>query len=212
MGITERREREKEQRHNDILDAAERIFFGKGYSAATMDDIAAAAELSKGTIYLYFKTKEEVYFAITLRGLKILTELSLKASAQGRNGLEKVFLIGRAFLQFSKEYPNYFNALAYYEIKETEVPACESEAAKCDDAGNDALEILVEALKTGIEDGSIRQDIDPRTMAIILWGQTSGVIQVVALKGDHFKKWHGVNMDSIVDAAFHMIRCELENK
>ena len=48
MGITERREREKEQRKNDIVDAAERVFFKRGHEYATMDDVAIEAELSKG--------------------------------------------------------------------------------------------------------------------------------------------------------------------
>ncbi|MCK5408322.1 MAG: helix-turn-helix transcriptional regulator, partial [Candidatus Krumholzibacteria bacterium] len=60
MGIAERREREKEQRRIDIIDAAERVFFSKGWQAATMDDVAEAVELSKATLYLYFKNKEEL--------------------------------------------------------------------------------------------------------------------------------------------------------
>jgi AcrR family transcriptional regulator len=72
MGTAERREREKEERRNSILDAAEKVFFSKGVREATMDDIAEEAEVSKGTIYLYFGSKEEVYLGIDLRALKIL--------------------------------------------------------------------------------------------------------------------------------------------
>jgi TetR/AcrR family transcriptional regulator len=50
MGITERKEREKEQRRNAIIDAAEKIFFTKGMDNSTMDDVAEEAELSKGTL------------------------------------------------------------------------------------------------------------------------------------------------------------------
>ena len=52
MGIAERREREREQRRNTILDAAETVFFSKGINLATMDEVAEEAELSKGTLYL----------------------------------------------------------------------------------------------------------------------------------------------------------------
>ena len=61
MGITERKEREKLQRREDILNAAERVFFSKGHKNSTMDDVAEEAELSKGTLYLYFKSKEGFY-------------------------------------------------------------------------------------------------------------------------------------------------------
>ena len=56
MGIAERKEREKLQRRNDIIDAAERLFFQHGFETPTMDDVAREAELSKGTLYLYFKS------------------------------------------------------------------------------------------------------------------------------------------------------------
>ncbi|NJK86044.1 MAG: helix-turn-helix transcriptional regulator [Bacteroidales bacterium] len=75
MGISERKEREKEQRRSDIVDAAEKIFFKKGFEYATMDEIAEQAELSKGTLYLYFKSKEELLYAIHLRAMKIIKGL-----------------------------------------------------------------------------------------------------------------------------------------
>ncbi|MEO8168159.1 MAG: helix-turn-helix domain-containing protein, partial [bacterium] len=60
MGIIERKEREKEHRREDIIAAAQKIFFEKGLPSATMDEIAEAAELSKGTLYLYYKSKEDL--------------------------------------------------------------------------------------------------------------------------------------------------------
>ena len=89
MGIKERREREKEQRRNDILDAAEQMFFEKGYNATKMDDVAEKAELSKGTLYLYFKNKEELYFGLTHRALLNLRErfrVVLDGDGNGRSG------------------------------------------------------------------------------------------------------------------------------
>ena len=50
MGITERKEREKEHRKEEIIDAAQKVFFEKGLLSSTMDDIAEAAELSKGCL------------------------------------------------------------------------------------------------------------------------------------------------------------------
>ncbi len=80
MGIVERREREKEHRRNSILDAAEEIFFSKGIHLATMDEVAARAELSKGTLYIYFKSKEELYYGITMRALTVLKDMFQKSN------------------------------------------------------------------------------------------------------------------------------------
>ena len=60
MGIRERKEREKERRRQQITVAAKKVFSDKGFNRATMDDIANEAELSPGTLYLYFKNKEEL--------------------------------------------------------------------------------------------------------------------------------------------------------
>jgi AcrR family transcriptional regulator len=72
MGIQERKEREKERRRQQIMVAAKRVFSEKGFNKATMEDIAQEAELSPGTLYLYFRNKEELYASLSLRILQYL--------------------------------------------------------------------------------------------------------------------------------------------
>ncbi len=72
MGIQERKEREKERRRQQIIVAAKRVFSEKGFNKATMEDIAKEAELSPGTLYLYFKNKEDLYASLSLRILQYL--------------------------------------------------------------------------------------------------------------------------------------------
>ena len=72
MGIQERKEREKERRRQQIMVAAKRVFSDRGFTKATMEDIAQEAELSPGTLYLYFKNKEELYASLSLRILQYL--------------------------------------------------------------------------------------------------------------------------------------------
>ena len=67
MGVTDRREREKEERRIAILDAAERVFEDKGFESSKMGEIAEVAELSKGTLYLYFKNKNDLFLAMSTR-------------------------------------------------------------------------------------------------------------------------------------------------
>jgi AcrR family transcriptional regulator len=72
MGIQERKERERERRRQQIMVAAKRVFSDKGFSKSTMEDIAKEAELSPGTLYLYFKNKDELYASLSLRILQYL--------------------------------------------------------------------------------------------------------------------------------------------
>lgn len=72
MGIRERKKREKERRAQQIIVAAGRVFSRKGFNQAVINDIAREAELSIGTIYFYFKNKEELYVTLSLRILQYL--------------------------------------------------------------------------------------------------------------------------------------------
>lgn len=69
MGVKERKVKEKMARKQDILSAAEKLFIQNGYQKTTLEDIADSCELSKGTIYLYFKNKEQLFLSILERAL-----------------------------------------------------------------------------------------------------------------------------------------------
>ncbi len=216
MGITERKEREKEQRRQDIIDAAEKVFFSKGIIESTMDDVAEQAELSKGTLYLYFQSKDELYFAVTKRGLDILTDMFKKAAKKEKRGIDKIHAIGKAYYAFSKKYPDYFQAMIYYDSRTCDFDDMSPMAIDCEKQGLNTLGFCADVLREGIEDGSIRSDIDPFKVAVILWGQTSGILQLICLKGKHIQQRHNAfrfkDLDDIVLSSFEFIRHSLEAK
>jgi TetR/AcrR family transcriptional regulator len=206
MGIAERREREKEQRKNDIIDAAERVFFRMGHEHATMDDVAEEAELSKGTLYLYFKNKEELYLAIHLRGNRILHELFKKAVQGAQNGLDQTQAIGRAYVDFYKNYPDYFNALLYYESRPIDFGDENSVAIQCLEEGRFTLELLIEAIETGKKDGSVKKDIDAVKTAVSLWGQTTGVVQIASFKEKIVLQPHfSLSAEDVIEYSFELL-------
>ena len=215
MGIIERRQREKEHRHNDIIDAAERVFFSKGFENATMDDVAEEAELSKGTLYIYFKSKEDLYLAITKRGLDILTKVFEKAFSKATIGLEKIYTIGQAYRDFSKKHTDYFQAMAYFDLRVKEISNESPNAKASIDQGEKVLTICAEAIRCGIEDGSIRSDLDPEKAAIVLWGQTNGILQLILNKGKHMKEmlksFGFITLEEIIDYSFDLVRHSLQN-
>jgi AcrR family transcriptional regulator len=100
MGVKERREREEGARLAAILSAAERIFAERGYFHARMDDIAEAAELAKGTLYYYFKSKDEIFVHLLEReSRKIHEELQRRIS-----GGESFLEILEVWIEFYLEY------------------------------------------------------------------------------------------------------------
>lgn len=216
MGIKERKEREKQQRRDAIIDAAEKVFFRKGIEIATMDEVAETAELSKGTLYLYFKSKQDLYLAVTKRGLDILTEMSKQEVKKHDKGIEKIHALGKTYHEFSKKYPDYFQAMVYFDMSISEIDLKDSNAEACQKQGEEALMVCVEALKKGIDDGSIRSDIDPLKVAVILWGHSLGILRLISIKQkyieDIFAHFQFKNVDDVVDYSFELMRRSLASK
>ncbi len=179
MGTTERREREKEQRRNEIINSAERVFFSKGIENSTMDEIAEDAELSKGTLYLYFKSKEELFHAICGRAGKKLLGMFEESIKDKKSGLLKVKSIGQAFYDFSQIYPEYYEVIK--RADSMKVCDCENlhEAKKAKEQGEETLGLLKKCVNEGINDGSIRSELDTEITSIMLYGMSKGVIQIM---------------------------------
>ena len=190
MGTVERRAREKERRRKAIVDSAEKIFFRKGFEAATMDEIAEAAELSKGTLYLYFSCKEDLYFAVTKRGLDILTEMFEQAEKNEEIGLARVRAVGAAYFAFSRKHPDYFQSLMFFDLKNFKFDTPSPMAEACSLQGDRLIHIVARAVAGGIEDGSIRSDLDPLKTALFLWSMSNGIRQMLASKWEHFRDHH----------------------
>jgi AcrR family transcriptional regulator len=214
MGITERREREKEQRQNAIIDAAEKVFFSKGVENATMDEVAEQAELSKGTLYLYFENKDDLYHAICLRGLNILHVLFEEAAASEEKGVDKLNAFGRAYFTFYQQYPHYLNAMMHHEGRKLELVDNEKypHVSLCIEAGNKLFGFMQEAVRIGIQDGSLRSDLDPLLVSVVLWGHSNGIMQLIETKGEMFKKMMGLNSEDVMSYSYQLIRYYLENR
>jgi AcrR family transcriptional regulator len=205
MGTSERREREKEQRRAVIIMAAEELFFTKGISNTTMDDIADKVELSKGAVYLYFKSKEELFVAIVQRGLAILHGFFTAAAQRQGNGLERLRGIGDEFYRFHLEYPNYFSAIFYHEFHAAIHDGEESIASELLKDGEEMMDLTAQVIREGIADGSIRAGVDPRTAALILDGFLTGIIRMVSAEKDHLLKCHQVDGGELIRVAMNMI-------
>ncbi len=200
MGIQERKEREKLQRHNEIIDAAEKVFFTKGIEHATMDEVAEEAELSKGTLYLYFNSKEDLHFAICMRGLVMLKEKFEQAISKSNTVLQNLVQIGLTFVKFSKEYPDYFKVMSHFEGKNLD----ENQPRYQHTEKDNVMDVMVKLIEQGKNDGSIRNDINPNVIAHILWAQTTGVLQLMAVKKFHLDMFD-ISEEDIIKSHFEIV-------
>jgi TetR/AcrR family transcriptional regulator len=175
MSTADRKEREKERRRNEIIDAAEKLFFSRGYESVTMDDIAKETELARGTLYLYFKNKDNIYIAIGIRGLKILNGLFKEGYLKGESGIEKIQSMLLAVYEFSKKYPGYYATIGNLQgrgLDKKDFPEME----EMESVHGDSFRIVLEAFNVGMRDGTVRSDVDPAKAAFILTASIQSVL------------------------------------
>jgi TetR/AcrR family transcriptional regulator len=187
VGITERKERERKQRRNDIIDAAERIFFSRGFAGASMDEVAEEAELSKGTLYLYFKSRDDLQFAIFMRGSDILMKMMNRQLKTGGDGYSNLLALAEAFIRFSREYPDYFNLFMHFESSRMVNLNIDQEQIQLYLREQSPLALVSRHVLKGIGDGSLRSDLSPEVFSATLWSQMLGVLIILNNKADLYE-------------------------
>src|SRR5688500_7907391 len=147
--IADRRQEEKDRRRNEIIDAAENLYREVGWDAVTMDSVARSARLSRALVYVYFKDKGELHFAIAQRAMEMLRSRFEDASSRARTGIEQIEAIGRAYMAYGLEFPHYFDACARLELRATEAPDQGTQEAAALEIGKRIHEVVVAALVAG---------------------------------------------------------------
>lgn len=174
MSVKKRRAREREARRAAILDAAERVLEAVGYRNLRMEEVAEAAELSKGTLYLYFEGKDALCAGIAERRMRVLIPELQAVGAAAPDGLSALGGMSRTFLENARRAPHVLRvAIDWFQ------------APRLDDASddfrryrervNEILQTMIDTIARGQADGSIRSDVDPFHKAIQSWSSGVGV-------------------------------------
>lgn len=192
MGITERKGREKEKRRQEILKAAKTIFFKNGFEHSSMDMVADRCQLAKGTLYLYFKSKEELYLSLMEDGLDLLHGLTEQAIAEGKTVEEKLLKATEVYFDFTQKHKDYFQIMTMLDSGMFD---------KVDKEKVERIRILQVTgfgrLETVIEDG-IRQGVFPSDMnakeaVLMSWSGIWGGIMLSTEKRSILPMFSGVD-------------------
>lgn len=170
MTLADRKQREKEQRRNAIIDAAEKVFFARDYDSVSMDDIAKEAELSKALLYYYFEDKEALFFAVARRSMDILGTLVRKRFSSDNSGAGNLRALGLAYAEFAAEYPDHFRAYSYllsgrFALRN---PTDNEDLREFMERRKTSVDISCRMIEGGIRDGSVRPDVNPVEVATLL--------------------------------------------
>jgi TetR/AcrR family transcriptional regulator len=160
MSTVERRERDKNRRRDEILQSAEQVFAEKGFEAAGMAEIARRADLSKGAVYLYFRGKDDLAFALFERETRRLLLVFQQETAAFPRGIDKIRALSRAFLLFYRDNSSSYirkNFGFFFNSAHMANPSARASAENL----KEIFSLIIAILSAGLRDGSIRADIDP---------------------------------------------------
>ena len=175
MGIYERKQREKEQRKKEIIDAARKVFSNKGFNTATMEEIASEAELSSGTLYLYFKNKEELHTSLSIEILKHLADEIQKVVSQDISVEDKIERFRDVFIDVYEYDSSILINLFHLQSGETLKNLSDEVLQQVKKHSTIAHGAIIDVVRQGIEQG-VFIDEHPVALADILWASYAGVV------------------------------------
>ncbi len=176
MGIKERKEREKERRRQQIMVAAKRVFSTKGFSKTTMEDIAKEAELSPGTLYLYFKNKDELYASLSLRILQyLIIRLEHVVNEKISDPGKRIQALKEAMFDVYEFDPMILINMFHLQSSDTLKNLTPKLLDQIKELSKRSLETMASIFEDGIRNGYFI-DKNPVAIADIVWSMFSGVI------------------------------------
>lgn len=177
MAVRAFSELEKEKRRKDILKAAKTIFFKHGFRQSSVEMIARRSRLAKGTIYLYFSSKEDLYISLIQDGIAILRSILEKyLQSSEATPPEKLSEIVNIYFNFSQEYKDYFTI--FRAVNQTEIiNRVEPERLqRFREMEIGTFELALSVIREGVEQGFFRPDTDIRAFGVSLWVGVLGTI------------------------------------
>jgi AcrR family transcriptional regulator len=204
-----RKEREKELRERIILETAEKLFLSEGYDKTTMDEIARQSEFSKGTLYNYFSSKDELYLAIGIKAYDLIIDFTEKFTNNEQPGLNQLIAIGYAYYEFTKYNPEYSSIFHDIAVKLPDVSISPEDSLseiekKYLKASNKYRDLFIKVLTNAIKVKALRKDKNPNLIAYVLSTITSGIIKDL-VENAEMVKTRGLDFDEIIDFTFEIL-------
>jgi AcrR family transcriptional regulator len=144
-----------------------------------MDEIAEHAELSKGTIYLYYRSKEDLYTAVALRGAAILIKMFEDAISTGEPTLKLLGNIGDAYIRYFKNHRDYYRMSYVHANEDFHSQISPHIRESCALADRSIWGAVVGTVQKGMDEGLIRTDLTSTEAGVMLWANNDGLMRLI---------------------------------
>lgn len=196
-----------EHRKSIILESAESLFLKKGYDETTMQDVADEAGYSKGTVYNYFNSKDELYLQSGIKAYELIIEITNEHIEREDPGMKQVIAIGRAFYDFTKKHPNY--ASIFHDIA-MKLPDIETKEHKSDiemkylESSMAYGKLFIDVLSKAMKKNALRRDKNPYLIGFVISQVTRSIVSEILEHPNSLKKFK-IKADEVVDFTFELL-------
>jgi AcrR family transcriptional regulator len=174
MGIKERREREKQDLRQKILDAAQEIITREGFAALSMRKLAERIEYSAAAIYLHFRSREQIAQELSEAGFnQILTKM--QAAAEEGDAVARVSALGLAYVSFGLEHPETYRLMF---MGDSEYMAAAFADKSADNPANCCYQLLIDAANSLKRDGLYPGEATAAEIAEMIWVAAHGIVSL----------------------------------
>ena len=203
MGVKERKERDRVDMKELILNSAHQLFIDKGFDEVSIRNIAEAIEYSPATIYLYFKDKNEIFHALHGEAFIIFNQFVAEVFTI-KDPFKRIIALGEKYLQFAFKYPKYYTIMFIAEAP----MQCDQNTEGWIEGGR-ALDGLESIVADCIKEGKLKkQPIKP--MAFTIWSYMHGMCSL-ALR-DRMKHYTEEEREGMIENSFKIFIQLLKNK
>ena len=188
LPLEEKRKKRKENRKNTILTAARGLFFDRGFKDVTIDNIAAKSEVSKGSIYLCFESKEEIYAQILISDNIALYERIKNFSAKEATASQLLLEFARIYVDYFLNDNELFRILMTFMMQTSQMNLVEKKKDELIRSTNQNIIIISEIIQKGIDSGEFSPIGNIRQMQNAIWGMLNGIISLYIFTGNPTKR------------------------
>ena len=197
MSVEEKRrkkkEKGKESRRNTILKAARRLFLDRGFKAVTVDSIAAKSEVSKGSIYLCFDSKEEIYTQILIADNIALNERIRNFSSIEASASQLLQEFSRIYVDYFLNDKELFRILMTFMMQTGQMHLTDKQSNELIRSTNENIKPISEIIQKGIDSGEFFPIKNIRQIQNAIWGMLNGVISLYLFTGNPIKRMERIH-------------------
>ncbi|TAL34022.1 MAG: TetR/AcrR family transcriptional regulator [Spirochaetes bacterium] len=190
----ERKEWARAQRQERIIGMAAQLLAKCDIEEITLEDVAKSSGYTIQNLYQYFKNKDDLFAAVLLKKLKVMYADAESAVERTTLGIDRIITLGDKYVDFCLRNKRYFDLQMHFERKFCAYHKLTAKKTRgdfivqCQGVIDQVSDLAIDAIKSGIEDRSIKTHLKPLHLMLLLWAQMLGVIQVITMRQRYFKE------------------------